>query len=304
MQNSIVSKLQHMLNDQVQENAPLAQHTSARIGGPADLLVTVRNADELKFVVNACWDASLDLTLLGSGSNILVSDKGIRGVVILNKAKDTDFHLEPAPYLTAASGEIFSNLAHRCAGKGFSGLEWAATVPGTVGGAVYGNAGAFGSDTAANLIRAEIMTKNGTQWMTSEQLMYGYRTSILKHSSIPSVILTAEFSLKQDSVDSIKKKIAEYTERRKNTQPAGASMGSMFKNPAGSHAGKLIEDAGLKGYRIGNAEISTIHANFIINHGETSAGDIRMLIRHIQKTVQDKFGIDLELEVELIGEWE
>ncbi len=303
MQNSIVSKLQNFLKDPVQENVSLSQHTSARIGGTADLLVTVRDANELKFAVNACWDADLELTVIGSGSNILVSDNGIRGLVILNKAKETVFHTEPILYITAASGEVFSNLAHRCAAKGYSGLEWAATVPGTVGGAVYGNAGAFGSDVAANLLRTEIMTKSGSQWMTVEQLMYGYRTSILKHSSIPSVIISAEFALKQDSEEAIKKKIAEYTERRKTTQPAGASMGSMFKNPMGQHAGKLIEDAGLKGFRIGNAEISTIHANFIINHGDTKASDIRMLIEHIQNTVLQKSGIKLELEVELKGEW-
>lgn len=296
--------LRELFGEQVQEHVLLAPYTSARIGGPADVLVTVRNADELARAVITCWEASLPYTLLGGGSNLLVSDKGIRGVVIWNKAKQTEFRLGPEPILWAESGAVFSNLAHRAASKGLAGLEWAATVPGTVGGAVYGNAGAFGGDVSHDLARAELLTRNGRVWWPAEELGYGYRTSVLKRGEVQAVVLSAEFKLKNGRAEEIKATIDQFSKRRKATQPPGASMGSMFKNPPGDFAGRLIEAAGLKGARIGNAEISPLHGNFFINHGETRASDIRKLVELVQKTVKDKFDVQLELEVELAGEWE
>lgn len=296
--------LRELFGEQVQEHIPLAPYTSARIGGPADVLVTVRNADELARAVITCWEGSLPYTLLGGGSNLLVSDKGIRGVVILNKAKQTEFRTGPEPVLWAESGAVFSNLAHRAAAKGLSGLEWAATVPGTVGGAVYGNAGAFGGDVAHDLARAELLTRQGRVWWPVEALGYDYRSSVVKRGEVQAVVLSAEFKLKNGRAEEIKATIDQFTQRRKATQPPGASMGSMFKNPPGDYAGRLIEAAGLKGTRIGNAEISPLHGNFFINHGETRAGDIRKLVELAQKTVKEKFGVQLELEVELAGEWE
>jgi UDP-N-acetylmuramate dehydrogenase len=295
--------LRKRFSDQVQENVLLAPYTSARIGGPADILVTTRNAEELVHAVQACWDAQLSFTLLGAGSNLLVSDKGVREVVILNKAKATEFHPGAEPTVWAESGVVFSNLAHRAAAQGFSGLEWAATVPGTVGGAVYGNAGAFGGDTATDLLRAEVLTEAGREWWPADKMGYGYRTSILKRGEIKGIVLSAEFRLKNAAAEIIKATIDQLTARRKVTQPPGASMGSMFKNPPGDFAGRLIEAAGLKGSRIGNVEISTIHGNFFVNNGETRAADVKALIELAQKTVKEKFGVDLELEVELIGDW-
>ena len=303
MTSVLTADLRKRFSDQVQENISLAPYTSARIGGPADVLVTVRDADELAKAVQACQDAQLPFTLLGSGSNLLVSDKGIRGVVILNKAKATEFRPGAEPTVWAESGVVFSNLAHRAAAQGFSGLEWAATVPGTVGGAVYGNAGAYDSDTAQDLMRAEVLTDAGRKWWPAEKMGYGYRTSILKRGELKGIVLAAEFRLKNASPETIKTTIDQLTARRKATQPPGASMGSMFKNPPGDFAGRLIEAAGLKGKRIGNAEISTIHGNFFVNHGETRAADVKALIELAQKTVFEKFAINLELEVELVGEW-
>jgi UDP-N-acetylmuramate dehydrogenase len=299
----LTADLRKRFSDQVQENVSLAPYTSARIGGPADVLVTARNADELAKAVQACQDAQLPFTLLGGGSNLLVSDKGIRGVVILNKAKATEFRPGAEPAVWAESGVVFSNLAHRAAAQGFSGLEWAATVPGTVGGAVYGNAGAYDGDTAQDLMRAEVLTETGREWWPAEKMGYGYRTSILKRGEVKGIVLAAEFRLKNASPETIKTAIDQLTARRKATQPPGASMGSMFKNPPGDFAGRLIEAAGLKGKRIGNAEISTIHGNFFVNHGETRAADVKALIELAQKTVFEKFAINLELEVELVGEW-
>ncbi len=168
---------------------------------------------------------------------------------------------------------------------------------------MYGNAGAFGSDMSENLIWAEVLTKNGREKLTVEQMQYGYRTSVLKRGEIKAIVLSGTLRLKNSSKEEVSVKITEFSERRKSAQPPGASMGSMFKNPEGDHAGRLIEAAGLKGTRIGNAEISTKHGNFFINHGETKAEDVRALIYLAQKTVREKFGIELELEVELAGEW-
>ncbi|HSJ85686.1 MAG TPA: UDP-N-acetylmuramate dehydrogenase [Anaerolineales bacterium] len=298
-----IDSLYAKLGDKVKENASLAPYTSARIGGPADVLIAAESADELARIIKLLWKLDVEYILLGGGSNVLVSDKGVRGVVVLNRAKGVHFHNGDEPSVTVESGVVFSNLANRCAAKGFGGLEWAATVPGTIGGAVYGNAGAFGGDMAGNLIRAELLTENGREKFTSEQLGYGYRTSVLKRGELDGIVLAAELRLTNSTKEEATVKIEQFSAHRKLTQPPGASMGSMFKNPNGDYAGKLIEACGLKGTRIGNAEISPLHGNFFINHANTKAEDIFALIQLVQKTVKEKQGIDLELEIELIGEW-
>lgn len=298
-----VDVLRLHFGDAVQENVSLAPYTSARIGGPADVFVVVKSANELMGVMKVIWEQGVPYTILGGGSNVLVSDKGVRGVVVLDRAKDVRFESGDQPTVWCEAGVIFSNLANRCASKGLSGLEWAATVPGTIGGAVYGNAGAFGGDMSGNLIWADVLTKNGREKISVEKMDYGYRTSVLKRSDETVIILSALLRLKNGNKDEVSAKINEFSERRKTTQPPGASMGSMFKNPAGDHAGRLMEAAGLKGTRIGTAEISTLHGNFFVSHGETKAEDVRALIRLAQKTVAEKFNVKLELEVELVGEW-
>lgn len=291
------------LGDKVKEHVPLAPYTSARIGGPADIFITADTVAELVRIVKLLWKHEMPFVLLGGGSNVLVSDKGVRGVVVMNRAKGVKFHAGDQPSATVESGVVFSNLANRCASKGFASLEWAATVPGTIGGAVYGNAGAFGGDMAGNLISAELLTENGKEKFTVEQMGYAYRTSVLKRSEIKAIVLSAELSLKNSTKEEATVKIQQFSAHRKATQPPGASMGSMFKNPNGDYAGKLIEAAGLKGTRIGNAEISPLHGNFFINHANTKAEDIRALIQLVQKTVKEKQGVALELEIEFVGEW-
>jgi UDP-N-acetylmuramate dehydrogenase len=224
-------------------------------------------------------------------------------VVVLNRAKEVRFDAGDQPQVWCEAGVVIANLARRCASKGLAGLEWSATVPGTVGGAVYGNAGAFGGDMNDNLVWAELLTKSGREKLSVEQMGYGYRTSILKRGEKNGIILSALLKLKNSTKEEVSVKIDQFSERRKATQPPGASMGSMFKNPEGDYAGRLIEAAGLKGRRIGSAEISTVHGNFFINHGDTKAEDVRALILLVQKTVLEKFGTQLELEVELVGEW-
>ena len=291
------------LGDKVKENVSLAPYTSARIGGPADIFITADTAAELGRIVKLLWKQELPFTLLGGGSNVLVSDKGVRGVVLLNRAKGVKFHTGDQPTVTVESGVVFSNLANRCASKGFASLEWAATVPGTIGGAVYGNAGAFGGDMTGNLISTDLLTENGKETFTVEQMGYGYRTSVLKRRELKAIVLSAELALKNSTKEEVTVKIQQFSAHRKATQPPGASMGSMFKNPVGDYAGRLIESAGLKGARIGNAEISPLHGNFFINHANTKAEDIRALIQLVQKTVKEKQDVDLELEIEVIGEW-
>lgn len=303
IQSIPVELLRAEFGDAVQENILLAPYTSARIGGPADVLLTVKSADELARAMQFIWEKEIPYYMLGGGSNVLISDRGIRGVVVLNRAKEVRFESGDQPQVWCEAGVIFSNLANRCASKGFAALEWGATVPGTIGGAVYGNAGAFGGDMSMNLIWAELLTKNGREKFSVEQMGYGYRTSILKRGEIKAIVLSALLGLKNAKKEDVSVKIEQFSERRKATQPPGASMGSMFKNPEGDFAGRLIEAAGLKGTRIGNVEISTVHGNFFVNHGETKASDVRQLIDLTIKTVKEKLDVELELEVELAGEW-
>lgn len=298
-----VEELRQKFGAAAQENVSLAPYASARIGGPADALLAVHSADELAAALAWVWANDLPYVILGGGSNVLISDRGVRGIVILNRAKEVRFESGDAPAVWCESGVTFSNLAHRCAAKGLSGLEWAATIPGTVGGAVYGNAGAFGGDMSQNLIWAEVLTRDGRKKMTVADLGYAYRSSVLKSGNETAIILSALLRLKNSSKAEVSATIESFSARRKAAQPPGASMGSMFKNPPGDYAGRLIEAAGLKGARVGGAEISSIHANFFVNHGGTQASDVRALIDLTIKTVKEKFGVDLELEVELIGDW-
>lgn len=298
-----IDHLYAKLGDKVKENVLLAPYTSARIGGPADIFITADSAVELARIVKLLWKEEMPFTILGGGSNVLVSDKGIRGAVVLNRAKAVRFHSGEQPSVTVESGVIFSNLANRCASKGFGGIEWAATVPGTIGGAVYGNAGAFGGDIAGNLMCADLLTIDGREKYSAERMGYGYRSSVMKRGEVRAVVLVAELSLKNSTKEEATVNIQQFGAHRKATQPPGASMGSMFKNPNGDYAGKLIESVGLKGTRIGNAEVSPLHGNFFINHGATKAEDIRTLIELVQRTVKEKSGVELELEIEFLGEW-
>ena len=295
--------LRAAFGDRLQENVPLAPYTSARIGGPVDALISATSADELAETVSRLWELDVPYKMLGGGSNVLVSDRGVRGVVVLNRAKAVRFDKGSRPRVRAEAGVVIANLARRTASHGLAGLEWAAAVPGTVGGAVYGNAGAFGGDMAGSLVHAELLTAQGRETWSVEKMEYGYRTSVLKRQTLKIVVLSAELRLEHSTKEAVSVKISEFSERRKATQPPGASMGSMFKNPPGDFAGRLIEAAGLKGTRIGTAEISPVHANFFINHGQTKAEDVRALVNLAQKTVAEKFGVNLVLEIELIGEW-
>jgi len=305
MDASTLSELRTVFGDRLQENVPLSGYTSARIGGPADALVFVRSADELAQAARKLWEMDVPFVLLGGGSNVLVSDKGVRGVVIINRARLVRFNSQSeSPTIQAESGATLNDIAQRAARLGLSGLEWASTIPGSLGGAVYGNAGAYDGDIAGNLALARLLhRRNGEQVWSVDKMEYGYRTSSLKSKHPPAIILSAQLLLNRENRQEIRAKMEKYSTLRRSSQPAGASMGSIFKNPKGEFAGRLIEAAGLKGKRSGNASISTQHANFFMNDHATKAADMHKLIELAQKTVKEQFGIQLELEVELIGEW-
>jgi UDP-N-acetylmuramate dehydrogenase len=297
-------RLASIAGERLQRDVPLARLTAARVGGCADALVTVESVDQLSQTITRLWEAGLPTVLLGGGSNVLVSDAGVREVVVLNQAKAMRLDVD-ALMVWAASGASFGQMARKVSARGYHGLEWAAGIPGSVGGAVYGNAGAHGGDVAGNLCVAEILhpSLGRVSWQV-DQMGYGYRSSLLKREATKAVILSASFGYQLDATVNPQELVATYAAQRKRTQPPGASMGSMFKNPPGDHAGRLIEQAGLKGTRIGGAEISLLHANFFICHAGTRAADILALIQLVQQRVADQFGIELSLEIELLGEWE
>jgi UDP-N-acetylmuramate dehydrogenase len=241
---------------------------------------------------------------LGAGSNVLVSDAGVSGLVVINRAREIVFEQDQRVY--AEAGANLSSLARKCIARGLAGLEWAISVPGTVGGAVVGNAGAHGGDIARDLESATLLALDGAivEWPV-EAFEYDYRDSALKRYAQHErpVVLAALFALEQGDPAEMSVQAAAYAARRKATQPPGASMGSMFKNPPGDHAGRLIEAVGLKGTHVGGAQISPIHANFFVNSGGATAADVKSLIDLAQRRVFDRFGVELALEIELLGDW-
>jgi UDP-N-acetylmuramate dehydrogenase len=305
MDSSSLAALRKMFGDRCKENVPLSGYTAARIGGPADALIFARSADELEQTVTILWKMDVPFIILGGGSNVLISDQGVRGVVVLNRARQLKFNVsEEPPIVHAESGATLNDIAQRAERKGLTGFEWAASVPGSLGGAIYGNAGAFGGDIAGNLVSVDMLDRRqGRQVWPMERMEYGYRSSLLKREHPPVIILSAKLALMHADNRTIRVRMDEFSGMRRSSQPAGASLGSMFKNPDGEKAGRLIDNAGLKGTRIGNAEISLQHANFFINHGKTSAKDMKALMDQAQQVVYEKFGIWLEPEIEIIGEW-
>ncbi len=310
-----IQNLRDEFGERVQVNVSLKRFTAARIGGNADVMITVESSEELAKIAQFLWKSDLPFIVLGSGSNVLISEAGVRQVVILNRAKKIIFNPQSRqPTVWAESGANFGALARQAAAHGLSGLEWAAGIPGTLGGAIYGNAGAHGSDINHTLVVAKILHHMDMKedqpadpiqedW-PAERFEFGYRSSSLKSKPGQAVILSGKLKLKQSTPEAVAAKMDEFTALRRTSQPSGASLGSIFKNPEGDYAGRLIEEAGLKGKKIGDVEISLRHANFFINEDSASADDYAELIRLVQKQVHKKFGVSLELEIELLGEWD
>lgn len=292
--------LRSFFKDRLLLDEPLGRHTSARIGGPADVFLVARNVDDLRQAARIAWSQGWPVFLLGGGSNILISDAGVRGLVVLNQAdsiviEDTRAIVE--------SGASAIHLARRLAKRGLAGFEWAIGVPGTIGGAAYGNAGAHSGDMQSCVVSLQAITPNGEVTLSNAELGYQYRSSILKRDRRRCVILSAVMQFRPESPQAVHARMKDYTDYRKRTQPPGATIGSMFKNPSGDYAGRLIEAAGLKGHQIGGAQISHKHANFYLNRGDATAQDVMALAKLAQRAVEAKFGVKLELEIEPVGEW-
>ncbi len=297
----------------VQANQSLARYTALRIGGPAEILIVADSVEALRKAVTLAWEYQVPCRVLGGGSNVLISDAGMCGLVVVNRARGVAFpaSLEQGTQtegfsVKAESGASLSTVARQCVARGLAGLEWAANIPGTVGGAVVGNAGAWGGDVASTLMQARVLGPDAVveEW-PAERFEYGYRTSRLKYAQqAPThIVLEAEFALHRGDREVLEAQVAGIVERRKATQPPGASCGSVFKNPVGDFAGRLVEASGLKGRCVGGSEISSVHANFIVNQGGATAADVKALIDLARGSVREAFGIELELEIELSGEW-
>jgi UDP-N-acetylmuramate dehydrogenase len=287
------------------EDEPMAKYTSARLGGTADTVYIARQADDELFrVLLTAWKANIPVTILGGGANVLVSDKGIRGLTIINKLNDIRIDHDEVRVL---SGVSLSVLAHKLQRSGLTGFEWAVGVPGTVGGAVVNNAGAHGRDAAANVTRVALFGhENALYSIPDDDLRFDYRTSILKQRRDRRFfIVDAVMRFEYDDPAAIQARMDENTAYRKRTQPPGASLGSIFKNPPGDYAGRLIESCGLKGFAIGGAQVSPVHANFFINTDirQATATDYDALVRHVQTIVAEKTGVVLQPEIEWVGDW-
>lgn len=282
-------------------NEPLAPHTTWKIGGPADVLLIPETKEQLVEAVKLLHRHQTTWTVLGRGSNMLVSDKGIRGIVIkLGPVLDTVRFDGDVVY--AGGAYSFIKLSVMAGKEGLTGLEFAGGIPGTVGGAVYMNAGAHGSDVSRILLRAEVLLPTG-ELVTMQQadFEYSYRHSLLQKQ--PGIVTEAVFQLTRGDRKEIAGAMAAYKDRRKRTQPLHMPCaGSVFRNPEGHFAAKLIESAGLKGYRVGGAQISPMHANFIVNTGQATAKDVLTLIEQVQRTVWETYSVKLVPEVLVVGE--
>jgi UDP-N-acetylmuramate dehydrogenase len=299
--NEIIKELQTLNIGKVKENELLANHTTMKIGGPADLFIEPSSVDNLKKVMSVINKHGLNWRAIGRGSNLLVSDKGIEGVVIkLSSGLD---HLEiDGTTITVGGGHSLVSLATLISKKGLAGLEFASGIPGSVGGAVYMNAGAHGSDISKILTKAYVLFENGSmEWLSNEEMKFSYRTSVLQNER-PGIVVEAVFDLAAGDRAVIVAQMQKNKDYRKETQPWNfPCAGSIFRNPLPNYAGKLIETAGLKGFSIGGAKISEMHGNFIVNAGNATAADVLALIQHIKDTIFNLYGVKIETEVEIVG---
>ena len=284
------------------ENVPMAEHSSFKAGGNADLMVLPQSIDQLKDVLKILAGGDQPYMILGNGSNILVKDGGYRGIMVKMGSAFDDVQID-GNRVVCGAGALLSVAAKTAAAAGLTGLEFASGIPGSIGGAVFMNAGAYDGEMKFVLEKARVISKDGSvdRYMTADELDMGYRHTVLHESG--DIVAEAVFKLEEGNIDEIKAKIADLTQRRNSKQPVNfPSAGSFFKRPTGYFAGKLVQDAGLKGLTVGGAQVSELHSGFVINIGGATATDILQLMEIVQQTVMDKFGVMLEPEVRIIGE--
>lgn len=288
-------------NERVLVNESMKKHTSFRIGGPADIMVLPINPQEIKYIIQLCRELSIAFYVMGNGSNLLVRDKGIRGVVIKIADNFSDIKIDGTK-VTAQAGVLLSVLSKKVVRNSLKGLEFASGIPGTLGGAVAMNAGAYGGEMkdVVRLVWA-IDHLGNDRYLEYDDLKFGYRTSVIQQEKL--IVIEVDMQLEKGDMQESMELIAELTRRRREKQPLSyPSAGSTFKRPVGYYAGKLIQDAGLKGLRVGDAQISDLHAGFIINLGNATAKDVIELIETVKAKIKSEFNVEMQPEVKIIGE--
>lgn len=291
-----------LTEDKVLINEPMRNHTTFRVGGPADYYVIPKTKEDVKNIINICKKCKMPFYILGNGSNLLVSDKGYRGVVIqIFKAMNTV--TVEGNVITAQAGALLSAVASQALANGLAGFEFAAGIPGTLGGACVMNAGAYGGELKDVIKNVTVLTQEGEFLaIDQEDMELGYRTSIIARKGY--IVLEAQIELSKGEPEVIRARMEELKEKRTTKQPLEyPSAGSTFKRPEGYFAGKLIEDAGLRGFRVGDAQVSDKHCGFVVNRGSAAAADIMELIKQVSDKVEEHSGVRLEPEVKRLGEF-
>lgn len=303
MSDEVLQAIKGILpGDRILENEDMDTHTTFRVGGPARFMLIIETIDELSKIVKYLNTIRREFFLLGNGSNLLVSDKGYDGIVLRLSGEFANLSVSGEKITSGAAAQL-SAVARAAADNSLTGMEFAAGIPGSVGGAMVMNAGAFGGDMSMIVESVQIMDENGEiLTLENETMEFGYRSSVVKGSKY--IVINVTFKLSQGVHDEIVATMNDIAEKRRQKQPLEyPSAGSTFKRPEGYFAGKLIMDAGLRGFSIGGARVSDKHCGFVINQGNASAADIYDVICQVQERVKDKFGVDLEREVILLGDF-
>lgn len=299
----IKSKLKAILpSERVHEDEPMSLHTSFKIGGPADVYAEVANVSELRAVLKLMEDTEATHMIIGNGSNFLVSDKGYRGVMI-RLCGDFDSIERDGNKLIIGASKLLSGVSSFATSEGLAGFEFASGIPGSIGGAIYMNAGAYGGEMKDVVRKVSLVSANGDSCYECdcEEMGFGYRMSGIQGSG--AIVTSVVIELTEDDSEAIKERVMELAKKRNSKQPVQfPSAGSTFKRPANGFAAALIEEAGLKGYSVGGAEVSEKHSGFVINTGDATCDDVLKLMAHVKKVVLEKSGIELEPEVRIIGE--
>lgn len=294
--NKLITKID---SQKVLLNEPMSKHTTFKIGGPADIFVRVNDTEELIFLLSLAKTKNIPVTVIGNGSNVLVKDKGIRGIVLKIDFKEI---LVNDKTLEIGAGALLSKVSRVALENELTGLEFASGIPGTFGGALYMNAGAYGGQIGDKIITTTYIDENlDIKTITQEENEFSYRKSVFHKNN--GIILSGKIKLEKGNTKEIKKKMEEYSKSRKEKQPLNMpNAGSTFKRGDGFITAKLIDECGLKGYQIGDAQISTLHAGFIVNTGKATASDVLNLIKYTQEKVKEKFGVNIEPEIRILGE--
>ena len=301
-------KIYELLTNEIKQgivkiDEPMRKHTNFKIGGNADVFVIAKNIEEIKCVIKFSKENNILLTILGNGSNVLVSDKGIRGIVLQVGTKEIKIEKQKNALVEVEAGVMLGALAQVLLKQSISGFEFAAGIPGSIGGAIRMNAGAYGGEIKDIIVSADVLDRSGRLISLSrDELELGYRTSCI--AAMDYIVVSAVFRLQKGDTDTIKALIKELAVKRRAKQPLEyPSAGSTFKRPQGFFAAKLIEDAGLKGVSVGGAMVSEKHSGFVVNTGNATAKDVCMLTDMVKDKVKQQSGVDLELEVIKLGDF-